>query len=182
MEKLNIEDQTHFHSNTVSQISGILADHAGLELETQSIITSAALYHDIGKSCVPESILNKPAKLTSSEFKIVKTHSYMGYQFLLRKARVMLAAAIVALQHHEKPDGSGYAGTSNIHPYAKVVAVADVFDALLSKRPYKKGWSPDEIVGYMQEKKDKEFDATYISALIDSLDDILSLYGDSKSA
>lgn len=164
------------HSRMVSEISHILATNTGFSESDIQIVTEAARLHDIGKNDVPESILKKPAKLTDQEFMAIQTHTQAGFTQLIHQVKILLAAAIMALQHHEKPSGNGYAGITHIHTYAKLVAVADVFDALISKRPYKQGWPPDEIISYMRTNEHKEFDSDYVKVLLQSMDEILTLY------
>jgi HD-GYP domain-containing protein (c-di-GMP phosphodiesterase class II) len=106
----------------------------------------------------------------------MQSHVLAGTDHILRTIKTLLAAYIISLQHHERIDGGGYARVTNIHAYAKIVAVADVFDALLAKRPYKEGWSPEKAVLYMRDNSNKQFEAAYITALIESLDEIIALY------
>jgi HD-GYP domain-containing protein (c-di-GMP phosphodiesterase class II) len=166
----------HAHGALVSQISEILAKNAEYNESDVYVVTEAAKLHDIGKYYIPPEILNKPGALTTEEFEIIKTHTQSGFDFLVRQAKIYLTAAIVALQHHEKILGNGYAGTTNIHTYARLVAIADVFDALMSKRAYKSSWSVDDAVGYIQSNAHKEFDAHYVDIFTRSLDDVLGLY------
>lgn len=170
---------THFeHSQKVSEISGILAGYAGYSAQIVDIIRQAALYHDVGKSAIPAEILNKPGKLTEREFEIVKAHTQLGTQKIAQALEVLSAAALIASQHHEKLNGKGYMGLcgEEIHPYARIVAVADVFDALLSKRAYKDAWAVDDILRYMQEGSGVHFDITVIWLLLGHISEILALY------
>ena len=165
------------HEVLVSEISRLLAEQSGYSESDVEYIAQAAKLHDTGKKFIPDNILEKPDKLTDEEYDIVKTHSVYGFIHLIQQARMYMIAAIIALQHHERPEGNGYAGVKNIHAYAKLVAVADVFDALVSPtRPYKEGWSLQEAIDYMASNQHKEFDAIYIDAFIKSLDEILKLY------
>ena len=166
----------HEHSRIVSRIAGILAEKAQFSHEEAMLIESAAILHDVGKRFVPKSILQKPAKLTDYEYKVIQSHVLAGTDHILRTIRTLLAAYIISLQHHERIDGAGYAKVSNIHTYAKIVAVADVFDALLAKRPYKQAWPPEQAVSYMCENSKKQFEAIYVTALMESLDEIMCLY------
>jgi HD-GYP domain-containing protein (c-di-GMP phosphodiesterase class II) len=127
--------------------------------------------HDIGKIDVPDSILEKPGALTEVEFEIVKKHTNYGYDRLL-------TAANISRQHHEKWDGSGYIGlkADEIHPWARIVCVADVVDALMSKRAYKEAWSPEETFEYMQKQSGRMFDPLIIKALLRLKEDIEKLY------
>jgi len=158
----------------------LIAKNARFTDDEAMRIESAAILHDVGKRSVPKSILMKPTKLTNHEYKIIQSHALAGTDHILRTIRTMFAAYIVSLQHHERPDGKGYARVTNIHKYAKVVAVADVFDALLAKRAYKEAWPLDKVVSYMQENSKKQFESEYVTALMESLDEILELYPDSN--
>jgi len=166
------------HSKQVSKLSALLAQLAGYSAEEVSVIEQAALYHDIGKVSIPPEILNKPAQLTPEEFAIVKTHTQSGHDQISEAIKVLTVAAIVAQEHHERVDGSGYMCLpgKEIHPYAKLIAVADVYDALLSKRVYKRGWCDTEIRQYFKEQSGKQFDADAVSllfALLDAQPDLL---------
>jgi len=167
------------HSRKVAAISGILAEKLGYSEEERSIIEQAALYHDLGKDEVPKAILNKPGALTAAEFEIIKLHTSAGHKQLADAAHILSIAAIAAHEHHEKIDGSGYIGLSghNIHPIARLISVADVFDALLATRVYKPSWSVATITEYMQEQSGKQFDREIVHALLNSLDLISEIYG-----
>ena len=164
----------------VSRIAGLLAKKAEFTGDEAMLIESAAILHDVGKCSVPKSILLKPSKLTDHEYKIIQSHVFAGTDHILRTIKTLFAAYIISLQHHERPDGKGYAYVTNIHQFAKVVAVADVFDALIAKRAYKEGWPLDKVVSYMQSNAKKQFEADYITVLMESLDEVLGLYEDSS--
>ena len=170
------KEAKHEHSKIVSRIAGILADKSHFSQDEVSLIESAAMLHDLGKQFVPACILTKPDKLTNQEFSIIQSHTLAGSDYILRTIKDLLAAYIVSLQHHERIDGSGYANVTNIHAYAKVVAVADVFDALLAKRAYKESWTPESAVSYMRDNASKQFDSEYVDVLIESIDEVLALY------
>jgi putative two-component system response regulator len=167
----------HEHSRLVARIAGILAKKVKFSDDETKLIEYAAMLHDIGKEYVPKDILQKPSKLTEEEYKIIQSHVLAGNQYILRKIKLLFAALITALQHHERIDGKGYAEVTNIHAYAKIVAVADVTDALLTKnRPYKEAWTPGEMVSYMRDNVNKQFEAEYVDALVESIDEIIALY------
>ena len=170
------QERKHAHSQAVGKIAELIAKSSGHINSEAELIKEAARLHDIGKTYIPKEILEKPGKLTTEEFAIVKQHTIYGAEYLLWQAQLLLAAAIMALQHHEHVDGNGYKGITSIHSYAKLVAVADVFDALLSARSYKDGWPPDEIIDYMKENEDKQFEPVYVEALLQNLDDVLAVY------
>ena len=130
--------------------------------------------HDIGKVGIPDSILNKPGKLTPEEWEIMREHSMNGYNILKNSKREILkAAAIVARDHHEKWDGSGYPQKlkdNEIHFYGWITAVADVFDALGSDRCYKKAWSDKDIFKLLLEEKGKQFEPKLINLFFENID------------
>jgi len=141
--------------------------------------------HDIGKIGIPESIINKPGKLTSEEFEIIKTHTLIGHDILKGSDRSILkAATIIAEEHHEKWDGSGYPKGlkgENIHIYGRITAIADVFDALDHKRAYKMPWSLEDIKNFFIENKETHFEPRLVDILINNIDeftDIRDLYPD----
>ncbi len=145
--------QTGSHVKRVSEYSKIIAQGLNLDVDTIDEIRIASMLHDMGKLLVPPEILDKPGKLTDSEFDEIKKHTTHGRNLLLNtKGDVFEKAKIIAYEHHEKWDGSGYAGKSgeDISLESRIVAVADVYDALVSNRSYKKAWSSkdakDEII------------------------------------
>jgi len=175
-DELFAQEVAFEHSRIVSRIAGLLAERARFTRDEAMLVESAAILHDVGKNFISKSILLKPSALTGHEYKIVQSHVLAGSDHILRKIRALLAAYIVSIQHHERPDGKGYAHVTNIHPYAKIVAVADVLDALLAKRPYKEAWPPEKAVAFMCENSNKQFDAEYVTALLESIDEIRHLY------
>ena len=139
----------------------------------------AATLHDIGKICVPESILAKTEQLTEEEFCEIRKHNIYGYQLLYSQEDPFLKmAALVAKEHHEHIDGSGYIGLTDteISVPAKIVAVADVFDALVSQRSYKNPWSFDKAFGYICEHRSDYFDKDVVDAFIRAKDKIFAIY------
>jgi response regulator RpfG family c-di-GMP phosphodiesterase len=138
------------------------------------VLRHAAPMHDIGKISTPDSVLLKPGKLTPEEWEIMKQHPEVGLSILNGSQRPILkAAAVIAHQHHEKYDGSGYPqGLKGdaIHPYARIVAVADVFDALSHKRCYKEAWPLEKVTAYMQEAAGTHLDPRYVELLVKNID------------
>lgn len=185
MDIAALMNSTHFaHSQQVAKISSILAQLAGYTAEETEVICQAALFHDIGKNAIPHTILNKPGKLTPEEFHIVQTHTTIGQEQLTREVQALGAAIIVAQQHHERLDGSGYMGLGerHIHPYAKLVAVADVFDALVSRRSYKEPWDIERTSKYLRGLAGIQFDCQFTTLLLDNMAQILALYDGEKTA
>ena len=176
-------DETGLHLLRVAEISRLLAKYHGtLSEEEINIIFHAAPMHDIGKIAVPKEILNSPNKLTPAERREMQKHTLYAARFLQHSERkFMKAASIVALQHHEKWDGSGYPNGlkgESIHIFGRIVAVADVFDALTHERKYKKAWSVEESVKFLQDNSGTHFDTALVDILVDNLEEfkkILSL-------
>jgi putative nucleotidyltransferase with HDIG domain len=179
-----VKDACFAHSRQVSKISALLAQRAGYAQDEVMVIEQAALYHDIGKTDIPSEILNKPGALTQMEYEIVKTHTALGYERIAEAAKTLTIAAMVCREHHERPDGSGYSGmtATGIHPYSKLIAVADVFDALYSRRAYKESWGIPEIRRYFSEQSGTQFDAEIVQILLLAVENILALYREDEYA
>ncbi len=156
-----------------------LASASGWPKKQCDLIELAAPMHDTGKIGIPDSILQKPGKLDSDEWQIMRTHCEIGYQILSQSdAPVFKLAAEIALYHHEKWDGSGYPhGLSgfNIPESVRIVSIADVFDALTMKRPYKDAWTIDQAVANLQENSGSHFDPDLIQRFIDRLPRIIDI-------
>ncbi len=171
--------ETGNHVKRVAEYSNILALHYGLDKNEAELLKQASPMHDIGKVAIPDSVLNKPGKFNEEERKIMDTHAFLGYAMLKNSERPLLkTAAIVAHQHHEKWDGSGYPrGLSgeNIHIYGRITALADVFDALGSDRVYKKAWDNEKIFKLFKEEKGKHFDPKLVDIFFDNLDEFLKV-------
>ncbi|KIL51255.1 hypothetical protein KP77_07670 [Jeotgalibacillus alimentarius] len=168
--------ETGQHVKRVAAYSYIIARGSGLSEEEARLIELASPMHDIGKVAVPDAILNKPGKLTDIEFNQMKKHAETGYSiFKNSKRKILQAAALIARDHHEKWDGSGYPnGRSgeSIHLYGRIVALADVFDALGSKRPYKDAWPLEKILNLIRFEKGKHFDPELTDVFFDHLEAI----------
>lgn len=171
--------ETSEHVDRVSAYAELLALKYGLDEAEAKLLRTAAPLHDIGKIAIPDEILKKPGKLTEAEFEVMKEHAKIGYEMLRHSRRpVLRSAAIIARDHQEKWDGSGYpAGVSgeDIHLYGRIVAVADVFDALGSERSYKEAWPIERIVDYFQAQIGQHFDPKIAALLIDNLDEFIAL-------
>jgi len=172
-------NETGDHIKRVSKYSYLLAKKLGLCEEEANLIQLAAPMHDIGKIGIPDSILHKKGKLTKEEFTIMKTHTTIGFDMLKNSQRkIMKAAAIISHEHHEKWDGSGYPRGlvgEGIHLYGRILSVVDTFDALGSQRCYKKAWELDDILDYLKEKADKDFDPKLIDILLNNIDEFLKI-------
>lgn len=169
--------ETGNHVRRVSEYAKLLALKLGFNEDEAELIADASPMHDIGKVAIPDEVLLKPGSLDANEWEIMKTHSYLGYKVLSGSKRKLLnAAAVIAHEHHEKYDGSGYPNgkkAEQIHLYARIVAIADVFDALGSDRAYKKGWELDKILNLFKEQKGKHFDPNLVDLFLDNLDEFL---------
>lgn len=164
------------HSKLVSRISIILGKKVGMHDIESTRLGEAAKLHDVGKIFISDTILLKTGRLTEKEYTIIKKHTELGFSLLVEHIRIMLMAAIISLQHHEKIDGTGYEGITSIHALAKIVAVADVFDAMISARSYKEPYPPSDVIKYMCDNSGKHFEAVLIDTLLSCLDEILALY------
>ena len=165
--------ETGFHVKRVAEYSKLLALLYGINDDKANILKMASPMHDIGKVGIPDHILNKPGKLTSEEWEIMKTHSELGYSMLKGSNREILkVAAIVAKHHHEKWDGSGYPSGlygEDIPIEARITAIADVFDALGSDRCYKKAWKDEDIFTLLKNEKAKHFDPHLVDLFFDNI-------------
>lgn len=170
--------QTGQHVKRVSEYMKIMAAYDGYSEEECNEIALAAMMHDIGKLMIPPEILEKPSRLTPEEFGIIKSHVTYGEELLRNSpGEVMTMARRIALQHHERWDGRGYLGYAgeDIDYIARFVAVADVFDALVSKRSYKDGWPPDEAYAEIVKQKGAQFAPHAVDIFIKSYDKILEI-------
>lgn len=170
------DPETGAHVQRISHYSGLIARNLALPEDEQEIITRAAPMHDIGKIGTPDSILLKPGKLTPEEFEIMKQHTVLGYEILANSSSAVLqASAEIALSHHEKFDGSGYPYGligEDISLFGRIVAVADVFDALTSERPYKKAWETDRVVDYLKANRASHFCPECLDAFFEGWDEV----------
>ncbi|MFC5530942.1 DUF3369 domain-containing protein [Cohnella yongneupensis] len=171
--------ETGQHVKRVAEYSKLLALKYGIAEEEAEIVRLASSMHDVGKVAVPDAILNKPGKLTPEEFEVIKNHTNHGYAMLNHSKREMMqTAAIIAYQHHEKYDGTGYpnglAG-EDIHIYGRIAALADVFDALGSDRVYKQAWPIDRILDYFREERGRHFDPVLVDIFFENLNYMLEI-------
>jgi len=167
------------HVNRVAAYSELLATSLGLPQSEVVKVRLAAPLHDVGKISIPDSILHKPAKLTPQEWAVMRTHAMLGYQILRKSPRpVVQAGATIALTHHEKWDGSGYPyglQGEDIPLFGRIVALADVFDALISRRSYKERWSIDEVHNYIREQSGRHFDPKLVDLLSGRMGDYIRI-------
>lgn len=162
------------HIKRMSEVSFLLANTIGMDPDEAELLKQAAPMHDIGKIATPDSILLKPGKLDPQELSIMQQHPNIGYSILEGSNRPILkSAAIISQQHHEKYDGSGYPlglKGEEIHIFARIVAVADVFDALTHKRCYKEAWPLPKVIEFLNGAAGSHLDPTIVAALLDNIE------------
>lgn len=170
--------ETGKHVKRVSEYTRVLCEALGMSDEEIWEVSSAAALHDVGKIMVPQDIINKPGRLTSDEFEIIKTHVAYGKKLLEKcQGELMQISADIAYHHHERYDGKGYMGVKgeDINLYARCVSVADVFDALVSRRPYKKAWKPEEAKAEILSQRGKQFDPHIVDLFEENYDKFLQI-------
>jgi two-component system response regulator RpfG len=170
---------TGIHLLRMSHYAELIAEALGLPEEEANILTLAAPLHDIGKIGIPDAVLLKRSSLTDEEFAVMRRHPLIGYEILRDSpSRFVQMGALIALRHHERWDGSGYPDGlkgEDIPQAARIVAVADVFDALTSERPYKRAWSADEAFDYIQANRGTLFDPSCVDVLLANQPRILDI-------
>ncbi|ATC81872.1 response regulator [Pseudoalteromonas agarivorans] len=173
------DTDTGEHIARMSQYSKLLALEFGMGEQQAELLRQAAPMHDVGKIGIPDAILLKPGRLTPDEFDHMKQHAAIGAQILANSSSPLLQLAHkLALEHHEKWDGSGYPNGlkgEQISVEGRIVAIADVFDALTSKRPYKEAWGVEEALEHMQAQAGKHFDPHLINLFVNKLDAIIAI-------
>lgn len=173
------DPETGAHLLRMANYSRLIATNLNLSEAEQNLIQDAAPMHDIGKVGIPDSILLKPGRLTDDEMTIMRTHAQIGADILQGSASLLLqAAAKNALTHHEKYDGSGYPNglqAEQIPLYGRIIAVADVFDALTSTRPYKQAWEIDRATALIRDGVGKHFDPVCVHAFFKDWDAVLDI-------
>lgn len=166
------DSYTRGHSFRVATYTKMLAKELGYDDETVEKYYDIALMHDIGKVGIPDSVLNKPGKLTDEEFALIKSHTERGYD-VLKKISLMPEIAVGAQSHHERPDGKGYPnGLSGdeIPRVAQIIAVADCFDAMYSNRPYRKRMNFDKAVSIIKEVRGTQLTSDVVDAFLRLVD------------
>ncbi len=168
-------EETGMHLKRVSEYVRAMCYEMGMSPEESRVVAIGSMMHDVGKLAIPEELINKKGKLTEEEYETVKQHVRYGNNMLSKsEGEYMAAGAVIAQQHHERWDGEGYLGLKgeNIHKYARITALADVFDALTSSRSYKTAWSVEEASGYMIEKSGTQFDPEVVNVFLRCVDRI----------
>lgn len=173
------DPETGAHIQRMAHYSQIIARGLGLDAKAQALILEAAPMHDVGKIGIPDYILLKPGKLTPEEFEVMKGHARLGHELLKDSgSETLRAGAEVAISHHEKYDGTGYPKGLKGHAipvFGRIVAVADVFDALTSERPYKKAWALEDARRFLEDGRGKHFDPLCVEAFLAGWDDVLEI-------
>ncbi len=170
---------TGLHILRMSHIARLIADALDVDEEWAELIFHAAPMHDVGKIGIPDKILLKAGKLDPDEWEVMKSHASIGGEILSGgTSELMKMSEAIAITHHEKWDGSGYPEGlkgENIPLEGRIVAVADVLDALTSIRPYKKAWPMEKAIAQIEEQSGKQFDPKVVEALKNIIPDILAI-------
>jgi len=178
------DDDTQMHVIRMSNYAQLIGLEYGLNREYANLLLTVAPMHDIGKIGIPYEIMEKSSSLTKEEWDIMKRHPFIGGKIIGDSNSIILKLSrIVSEQHHENWDGTGYPlglKRDEIHIFARIVTVADVFDALVSKRPYKKPWSVEDSVSYIQSLSGKNFDPLVVDAFTRALPEILKKFEEYK--
>ena len=173
------DPETGAHILRMARFSQLIGRQMGLSVEDQQLLLDAAPMHDIGKVGIPDKILLKPGRLDPEEFEIMKQHAIFGYRLLEGSSSTVLrAGAEIAKGHHEKFDGSGYPfglKGEEIPIFSRIVAVADVFDALTSERPYKRAWTIEAAVDFLKNGAGSHFDPRCVEAFLSVWDEVLAI-------
>lgn len=176
-EEIHLDFNTlrHYHNSTYEHSLNVaiaaVTCGIGMELNNKQLreLALAAMFHDIGKECIPLEILDKPGPLTPEERAIINCHPVFGYEMLKQRHEFPSTVRVSILQHHENDDGTGYPGglhSDQIYPYARIIHVADVFDALLSKRAYKEEYSALETIEYLMANCDRMFNYKVVTTFL----------------
>ncbi|MCW9035863.1 MAG: bacteriohemerythrin [Rhodospirillales bacterium] len=172
------DSETGMHVMRMAYYANSIAKEMGIPDEDREHLLVAAPMHDVGKIGIPDSIMLKPGRLTEKEYTIMKDHCQIGARILNGNDNLMKTAHVIAMSHHEKWDGSGYPnGTKgeDIPILGRICAVADVFDALTSKRPYKEAWSVEKSLKLIEDDAGKAFDPMVVNAFKEALPSILRI-------
>ena len=176
------DEETGYHLTRMARYSRLIANAIGLERDEAETIELAAPLHDIGKIGIPDGILLKPARLDEAEWGTMQRHPAIGHEILKGSAsKYVRMGALIALGHHERYDGKGYPrglDGDHIPLCARIVAVADVYDALTSARPYKKAWKPADALDYIRAQRGKHFDPGLADAFLGISDKVLEVQRD----
>lgn len=168
----NVDDSVYVHCIDVALISNILSKWLHFSEEDQAMATACGLFHDVGKFVLPSGVLRKPGKLTPNEFEIIKTHTIEGFHLLNKYNNIPQPVKNAALMHHEKCDGSGYPYGINgpeIDKFAKIVTIADIFDAMTSDRVYRKAMCPFDVIKSFEDEGISKYEPKYILTFLENV-------------
>lgn len=178
--------ETGSHVRRVSEYVRLLALKYGLGEEQAEMLKLASTAHDLGKIGIPDSILNKPGPLTPEEYEIIKSHVQRGHDLLVRSTSpIIQTAARIILLHHERWDGQGYPQGlvgEDTHIHGRIVAVADVFDALSNRRVYHEAWTWDEVFAHFLEESGKHFDPCLVDILLENKEEFMAIWEEYSDA
>ena len=180
------DEDTGAHIVRMSRYAALIAEKLGLpDRDVQNILYAAPM-HDVGKMSIPDSILMKPGKLTDEEFDTIKTHTTMGAKILANpRAELLKIAEQIAISHHEKWNGKGYPqglSRDEIPLFGRIVGLADVFDALTSKRPYKDPFPVEVAIDIIKKERGQHFDPDVVDVFLENIDEILKIKSEVASA
>ncbi len=171
--------ETGLHVKRVSEYSLLLGKKYGLLPNLLEILRLAAPMHDVGKVAIPDNILNSPGPLSDNDFQSMQTHAEIGSNMLgTSNRKILKAASIIAMQHHEKHDGTGYPNGlkgTEIHIYARITTIADVFDALCSDRVYRKAYTMPKVFEYFTKERGRHFDPDLLDLFIANIDEFIKI-------
>ena len=177
----DFDDLTYTHSMNVAMICNVFAQWLGMSPDEVKLATACGTLHDIGKLRIDDEIIKKPGKLTDDEFKTIQSHPVFGYR-ILQNQKISEHIKLSALEHHEKCDGSGYPmhlPGDKIDRYAKLVAIADVYDAMTSNRVYRKGMCPFKVIEIFEQEGLQKYDVVFIMTFLES---VVNTYIDNRVA
>ncbi len=174
------DEETSLHTKRVAFYSAVIAGAYGLSRDDVENLIVTAPMHDVGKIGIPDNIIKKNGKLTDEEFDIIKTHTTIGYNLLQDdENEILQEAAIIARDHHEKWNGRGYPkgiAEEEISLHGRIVAVADVFDALTSRRPYKEPWSVEKALNLLKKESGIHFDPNLVELFMKNRDEVMDIH------
>ena len=177
----DFDDLTYTHSMNVAMICNVFAQWLGMSPDEVKLATACGTLHDIGKLRIDDGIIKKPGKLTDEEFKTIQSHPVFGYR-ILQNQKISEHIKLSALEHHEKCDGSGYPmhlPGDKIDKFAKLVAIADVYDAMTSNRVYRKGMCPFKVIEIFEQEGLQKYDVVFIMTFLES---VVNTYIDNRVA
>ncbi len=173
------DNETGTHIVRMSRYCQEIALACGVSEKEAELLLNAAPMHDVGKIGIPDRILQKPGALDDEEWKIMKGHAYMGHLIIgSHDSEILKAASVIAYQHHEKWNGNGYPRGlkgENIEFFSRIVALADVFDAVTSERVYKEPWSMDDALDLVKRERGEHFDPAVVDAFFKALPKIMEI-------